>query len=296
MLQDLESSQQFFPQLAHAEDAVNGMSVDVEEYFQVKAMGDTIERRQWNSLPSRVEASVERILELFGDHDISATFFILGWIAEKHPGLVRAIVANGHEVASHGWEHTPADEQSREAFREDIMRAKKLLEDISSTAVIGYRAASFSINASNLWALEELENCGFRYSSSIYPVQHDIYGLPDAPRFAFRPDNAMTLIEWPGPTIEFAGRRWNCGGGGWFRIMPYTLFRWAVRRLHTVDRQPTFFYFHPWEIDPAQPRVRGLSAKSRLRHYTNLDRTESRLHRLLRDFHWDRFDRLLDVQ
>jgi len=296
MLQDLESSQRLFPALDTPAAAVNGMSVDVEEYFQVKAMTGRIGSDQWDALPGRVEGAVERILALFDEHSVQATFFILGWIAERHPALVRQIAANGHEIASHGWDHQPADEQTRGEFRDDILRTKQTLEDIAGAEVIGYRAASFSINAANLWALEELERCGFRYSSSIYPVQHDIYGLPDAPRFAFRPQHLTHLVEWPGPTIVIAGRRFACGGGGWFRVLPYGLFRRAIRRLHEVDRQPTFFYFHPWEVDPQQPRVAGLGLKSRLRHYTNLHRTEPRLHRLLNDFRWDRFDRLLDAR
>ncbi len=171
-----------------------------------------------------------------------------------------------------------------------VDQAKRLKE------VIGYRAASFSINATNLWALEELEASGHRYSSSIYPVRHDIYGMPDAPRFAFFPATTEKLIEWPGPTLDIGGHRWACGGGGYFRILPYALFRWAVRRIHARDRQPSIFYFHPWEIDPLQPRVDGLGLKSRLRHYTNLGRTEARLRQLLTDFRWDRFDTLLGLR
>ena len=276
-------------------EIVNGMSVDVEEYFQVQALSERISRPQWSTFPHRVEASVTRILELFDQFETRATFFVLGWIAKRHPDLVREISKHGHEVASHGWEHKPADQQTRLEFREDILRSKKLLEDIAGVPVIGYRAASFSINSTNLWAFDELENCGYLYSSSIYPIRHDIYGMPDAPRFPFFTGKSGTMIEWPGTTLDLAGMRLPCGGGGFFRIVPYRLFRWALRRVRAVDHQPCLFYFHPWEIDPMQPRIRGLSLKSRLRHYANLHKTEPRLRLLLEDFQWDRFDKLLQL-
>jgi polysaccharide deacetylase family protein (PEP-CTERM system associated) len=272
------------------------MSVDVEEYFQVKALSERVTKAEWESLPQRVESAIDQILELFAEFDTKATFFTLGWIAERHPAMIRAISAQGHEIASHGWEHIPADEQTRDEFGADIRRSKQILEDLAGRAVLGYRAASFSINATNLWALEELEAAGFRYSSSIFPVEHDIYGLPGAPRYPFEPASTKQLIEWPGPTVEFAGRRWNCGGGGYFRLLPYPLFRAALRRFHKESRQPSFFYFHPWEMDPEQPRITGLRAKSRFRHYLNLNRTDARLRRLLTDFRWNSFDRLLNLR
>lgn len=285
-----------FPEAPPGQQITNAMSVDVEEYFQVKALSGRIDRDDWNRLPQRVEKSVDRILTLFADAGIQATFFTLGWVAEKHPAMIRRIADQGHEIASHGWEHIPADEQDRESFSADIRRSKQLLEDLSGTAVSGYRAASFSINATNLWALEEIEAAGYQYSSSIFPIEHDLYGLPGAPRFPFRPEQTRQLKEWPGPTVDFAGRRWNCGGGGYFRLLPYPFYRTLLKRFNQRYRQPGFFYFHPWEIDPDQPRIGGLSPKSRLRHYLNLNRTESRLQRLLHDFSWDRFDRLLGIE
>jgi polysaccharide deacetylase family protein (PEP-CTERM system associated) len=271
------------------------MSIDVEEYFQVKALSERVTKAEWESLPQRVEYSIDRILELFAEFDTKATFFTLGWIAERHPAMIRTIAAQGHEIASHGWEHIPADEQTRDEFSADIRRSKQILEDLTGRPVLGYRAASFSINETNLWALEELEAAGFRYSSSIFPVVHDIYGLPSAPRYPFEPALTDRFVEWPGPTVDLAGRRWNCGGGGYFRLLPYPVFRAALRRFHTQSRQPSFFYFHPWEIDPQQPRIRGLRIKSKIRHYLNLNRTDARLRRLLTDFRWDRFDHLLNL-
>jgi len=274
----------------------NGMSVDVEEHFQVKAFADCIPRSTWNSAPSRVEDNVQRLLALFAEHQVEATFFTLSWIAERHPGLLRAIAAAGHEIASHGCEHIPVYEQTPAEFREDASRSKAVLEDIAGVRVSGYRAASFSIIPESVWAFEELERAGYQYSSSIVPVSHDIYGFPGAPRFRHQPTTAGQLTECPASTVNAAGRLWACGGGGFFRFFPYPLFRWAIRRVHAHDGQPHFFYMHPWEVDPDQPRVTGASARSRFRHYVNLDQTEPRLRRLLRDFSWDRYDRVLGIQ
>lgn len=275
---------------------VNGMSVDVEEHFQVKAFADCIPRTAWNTTPSRVERNVRRLLELFARHRVQATFFTLAWIAERHPTLVREIAAAGHEIASHGCEHIPVYEQTPAEFREDAGRSKAVLEDVAGVPVTGYRAASFSVIPRSAWAFEELERVGYRYSSSIVPVSHDIYGFPGAPRFRHQPTASRHLTECPASTVRAGGRLWACGGGGFFRFFPYPLFRWAIRRLHEQDRQPHFFYMHPWEIDPDQPRVAGARARSRFRHYVNLSETESRLNRLLRDFRWDRYDRVLGIQ
>jgi len=269
----------------------NAMSVDVEDYYQVSAFEPYIERSRWESLPSRVERNTERILALFAEHGVKATFFTLGWIAERHPQLVRRIVAEGHELASHGWSHVRVIHQQPEEFRQDVLRTRALLEDLSGEPIKGYRAASYSIGAANLWALEVLQETGHRYSSSIYPIRHDLYGMPEAPRFAFHPNGGSDgLLEVPVTTVELLGRKWPCGGGGWFRLLPYGLYRRALQRVNQTDGQSSVFYFHPWEIDPDQPRQQALDPKTRFRHYLNLGRTEGRLRRLLQDFSWGRMD------
>lgn len=273
-------------------DPVNAMTVDVEDYFQVSAFESHISRERWEHLPRRVEHNTHRILDLFAAHQVQATFFTLGWVAERHPALIGRIVADGHELASHGYSHVRATRQTPAEFRDDVIRTKALLEDLGSVAVRGYRAASYSIGAGNLWALAELEQAGYHYSSSIYPIRHDLYGMPEAPRFAFRPDNAPALLEVPVTTVTLLGRTLPCGGGGYFRLWPYALSRWALRRVNHRDGQSGVFYFHPWEIDPGQPRQPGLGLKTRVRHYLNLHRMERRLGSLLRDFRWDRMDRV----
>ena len=270
----------------------NAMSVDVEDYFQVSAFERYIARDDWDSQACRVERNVERILDLFERHDVSATFFTLGWVAERYPALVRRIVERGHELASHGMSHVRVTQQNQDAFRDDVTRTKALLEDVSGSPVIGYRAASYSIGAENLWALDVLRETGHRYSSSIYPIKPDLSGMPDAPRFGFRPFDDE-FYEFPVTTVRIGGRNLPCGGGGWFRLVPYTGMRWAIRRVNDADCESAIFYFHPWEIDPGQPRQRGLDAKTRFRHYLNLDRMEYRLARLLADFSWGRMDDVL---
>lgn len=268
----------------------NAMTVDVEDYFQVSAFERHIARTDWERWPVRVEGNTERILALFDAAGVKATFFTLGWVAERFPALTRRIVAAGHELACHGMDHVRVTEQDPAAFRADIRRAKALLEDVAGVAVRGYRAASYSIGRDNLWALRELADAGFAYSSSIYPIAHDLYGMPEASRFPFRPDNAPELLEIPISTARFAGRNWPAGGGGYFRFLPYALSRRFIRQVNEQDGQPTVFYFHPWEIDTGQPRPEHLPLKTRLRHYLNQDRMEARLSRLLRDFRWDRMD------
>ena len=270
----------------------NAMTVDVEDYFQVSAFEPYIAREQWEQWPRRVEHNTNRILDLFAECGVKATFFTLGWVAERHPALVRRMVAEGHELASHGYAHIRATQQTPEEFREDVGRTKALLEDLGGVAILGYRAASYSIGAGNLWALAELEQAGYRYSSSIYPIRHDLYGMPEAPRFAFHPENALALLEVPVTTVTAFGKTLPCGGGGWFRLWPYALSRWALRRVNQQDGQSGLFYFHPWEIDPEQPRPSGINLKTRVRHYLNLHRMEERLRPLLRDFRWDRMDRV----
>ena len=270
----------------------NAMTIDVEDYFQVSAFAPHIARADWDKLPCRVENNIDRILALLADHNTHATFFTLGWIAERYPEMVRRIVNNGHELASHGYGHLRASEQSPADFHDDVSRSKKLLEDIGGKAVIGYRAPSFSINQKNFWALDVLNEAGYQYSSSIYPIRHDHYGMPDAPRFAFYPRGNDGVLELPPTTIALFGRNLPAAGGGYFRLLPYALSRWCINRVNTEDQQPCMFYFHPWEIDPDQPRQQGISVKTRFRHYVNLNRMESRIAELLKDFKWDRIDRI----
>lgn len=272
---------------------VNAMSIDIEDYFQVQALETHFDRNGWNALETRVEQNTEQVLQLFSESGVKATFFTLGWIAERHKNLIKRIVAEGHELASHGYSHIRADSQSPSEFREDIRKTKKILEDIGGVQLTGYRAATFSIGSSNLWAFEVLAEEGYEYSSSIFPVKHDFYGMPDAPRFPYRPINGQDFKEFPISTVSFWGRNYPCGGGGYFRILPYWLSRFAVNQVNRSERRPFVFYFHPWEIDPDQPRPHGVSLKSRFRHYTNLNRMERRLRRLLDDFRWDRIDNVL---
>jgi len=275
-----------------AQSNVNMMSVDVEDYFHVSAFEAHIPRADWERLPCRVERNLDRVLELFERHDVKGTFFILGWVAERYPRLVKAILSGGHELASHGYSHVRATDQTPGEFREDVTRAKRLLEDIGGRPVIGYRVPTYSIVAETLWAIDILKEAGYQYSSSIYPIHHDLYGMPNAPRFAFRYPGG-DLLEVPITTTRVFGLNLPCGGGGYFRLLPYRMSRWAMKRVNRLDGQPCVFYFHPWELDPGQPRQRQASLKSRFRHYLNLSRMESRLERLLHDFRWDRIDRVL---
>jgi len=269
---------------------VNALTIDVEDYFQVSAFAPYIQRSEWESMPCRVEQNIDRILALLSDTDVKATFFTLGWIAERYPELVRRVSQSGHELASHGFSHRRATEQVRDEFLADIRLAKAVLEDISGHAVCGYRAPSFSVGPTNPWAFDCIGEAGYRYSSSVYPIRHDHYGVPDAPRFAH--ETSAGVLELPVATIRMFNANWPAGGGGYFRLLPYTVSRWSIRHINTVDGKPAMFYFHPWELDPDQPRVPGPGAKSRFRHYLNLKRTEPRLRRLLADFCWDRVDRV----
>lgn len=275
-----------------AERIRNAMSIDVEDYFQVSAFAPHIRREDWDTLPCRVERNVDVILGLLDEVNAKATFFTLGWIAERYPQVVRRIVDDGHELASHGYGHQRASDLTPEQFRDDITRAKHILEDLGGVAIRGYRAPSFSINRKNWWAVEELENAGYVYSSSIYPVRHDHYGMPDAPRFPHRPNGEAGILELPPTTVPLMGRNWPAAGGGWFRLLPYSMSRWMLNRVNTEDCAPCMFYFHPWEIDAGQPRQSGLSARTRFRHYVNLQRMPGRLRQLLTDFEWDRVDRV----
>ena len=268
----------------------NALTIDVEDYFQVSAFAPYIDRADWDQCECRVEQNVHLILDLLADKGIHATFFTLGWIAERYPALVKRIVAEGHELASHGYGHERVSDQTPQSFSADIFRAKQLLEDLGGVEVKGYRAPSFSIGAGNLWAFDCLAETGHRYSSSLYPIQHDHYGMPEAPRQAHlvRPG----LLEVPATTLRFGGRNFPCSGGGYFRLLPYALSRWMIQRVNEVDQMPAVFYFHPWEVDPDQPRVPGINAKAKFRHYLNLHRVVDRLNALTRDFHWGRMDEI----
>jgi polysaccharide deacetylase family protein (PEP-CTERM system associated) len=266
----------------------NALTIDVEDYFQVSAFAPYIPRADWDSRECRVERNVERILEMLAEHDTKATFFTLGWIAERYPQLTRRISDQGHEIASHGFGHERASDLDRIAFDFDIRRAKSVLEDLTGRSVDGYRAPSFSIGPSNLWAFESLARAGYRYSSSIYPIQHDHYGMPDAPRFAYQA--ADGLLEIPITTLRIFNRNLPSSGGGYFRLLPYALSRWMLRTVNARDAEAAVFYFHPWEIDSGQPRIVGIDRRTRFRHYVNIDRMERRLHSLLVDFKWGRMD------
>lgn len=271
---------------------VNGLSVDVEDWFQVGAFESVIERDDWNSLTDRVDRNMREILDLFDAADVKATFFTLGWVAQRHGGLMREIVARGHELASHGWDHGRVFRMDRQSFGEDIARARKVLEDAAGVPILGYRAPSFSIDRRTPWAYLELAEQGYGYSSSVAPIAHDHYGWADAPRFAFRPLPGLPLVELPVTTAMFAGKRLAAGGGGFFRVIPYAFTRWAIRQVNKADERPAIFYFHPWEIDPGQPRVAGAPLKSRVRHYTNLDKMAGKLRQLINEFAWGRMDML----
>ncbi len=268
----------------------NALTIDVEDYFQVSAFAPYIRRDEWDTRECRIERNIGRILELLAERDVKATFFTLGWIAERYPQLVRDIVAAGHELASHGYGHQRATDLSRDEFAADVGNAKKILEDLSGQAVRGYRAPSFSIGTRNLWAFDMLAKAGYEYSSSIYPIKHDHYGMPDSPRFAYRV--GAGLLEVPVTTLRMFNRNLPSSGGGYFRLLPYQLSRWMIGKVNRDDREPAVFYFHPWEIDPGQPRVAGIDAKTRFRHYVNIDRTEARLRQLLQDFRWGRMDHI----
>ena len=268
----------------------NALTIDVEDYFQVSAMAPYIRRDEWDSRECRVERNIDRILDMLAQHGTQATFFTLGWVAERYPAMVRRIVEQGHELASHGYGHQRASDLTETEFFDDVQRAKNILEDIGGQSVLGYRAPSFSIGTGNLWALDTLLKAGYRYSSSIYPVKHDHYGMPDAPRFVHevRPG----LLEVPPTTLRLFDRNLPSSGGGFFRLLPYSISRWMLQQVNARDAESAIFYFHPWEIDAEQPRVAGIDAKTRFRHYVNIDRNERKLDRLLSDFRWDRMDKL----
>jgi len=262
----------------------HAMTIDVEDYFQVGAFEKLISPKDWDSMPMRVERNTNLLMEIFDEQEVRATFFCLGWVAERFPELVRRIVDEGHELASHGTMHQRASAQSRDEFKNDVGGAKRLLEDISGKPLIGYRAPSFSFTKSNQWVYEVLAEEGYRYSSSVYPVAHDHYGIPDAPRSRYQTDAGVDEI--PLSTLNMFGKNFPISGGGYFRLYPYEITRWSLKKFVKNESFPYIFYMHPWEVDPDQPRVEGASAKSRFRHYLNLSRVEGRLKSLLKDFHW----------
>jgi len=273
----------------------NAMTVDVEDYFQVAAFADKVQFSEWGQpkYPVRAENNTDRLLDMFAKHNTKATFFVLGWIAEARPQIIKKIVAQGHELASHGYAHQRANTQTPQHFREDVHRSKSFLEDTTGVEIKGYRAPSFSIDPSNEWAFEILSELGFTFSSSTYPIKHDLYGAPDWPRYKYqRPEG---IIEIPIPTNKTAGVSLPIGGGGFFRLYPYSLSKMLINNFIKQTQQPYCFYFHPWEIDHTQPRMTDVSLKSKFRHYLNLHRMEGRLDQLLRDFKWDTISKVYQL-
>jgi polysaccharide deacetylase family protein (PEP-CTERM system associated) len=272
---------------------VNAMSVDVEDYFHVSVFDGIVPRTQWAQMESRVCANTTRLLDLFAEFNVRSTFFVLGWVAERYPELVKSIADGGHEIASHGYAHRLIYDQTPAAFREDVRKAKRLLEDASGCAVLGYRAPSYSITPRSLWALDILIEEGYGYDSSIFPIRHDRYGIPVSPRDPFPIErDGGTLMEVPGSTVRVGPLNLPIAGGGYFRLLPYQWTRWGIARLNTVEQQAAVFYIHPWEIDPEQPRLHA-GWLGRLRHYRNLDQTEARLRALLTDFRFSTVGSLL---
>jgi len=285
---------------------LNALTIDVEDYFHVSAFESYVKKADWQNLPSRVEENTLRILDILDRYGIKATFFVLGWVAEHSPSLIRNIHERGHEIACHGYGHCRVSTQSRQEFRDDIRKSKGLLEGLIGQPVLGYRAPSYSISHDSLWAFDELLEAGFSYDSSVFPIRHDYYGIADWPRFPFcvtktaggswspekhgtarkNPENGMTsrMMEFPISTLSIAGGNLPIAGGGYFRFFPYPFTRWGLRRINRAEGRPFVFYLHPWELDPGQPRMAGAGFKSRFRHYLNLHKTEERFRRILADF------------
>jgi len=273
----------------------NGLSVDVEEWFQVGAFERVIDKADWDGLDSRVAYNTGKVLDLFGETGVKATFFTLGWVAERNPALIRRIADEGHEVASHGWDHDRVFTMTAEAFRADLKRARIALEDASGQRVIGYRAPSFSIDQRTPWAHQVLAEEGYSYSSSVAPLVHDHYGWAEAPKYAYRPVAGSDLIELPITLADVAGRKITTGGG-FFRLFPAAITDRAVVRSNRDGGRPAVFYFHPWEIDPEQPRVTRAPLKSRLRHYSRLGAMAGKLRGLVRRHDWGRVDTVVAAE
>jgi len=267
---------------------INALTIDVEDYFQVSAFSPYISRSNWENIECRVEKNIEVILEMLMRHGIKATFFILGWIAERYPSMVRKISSQGHEIASHGYGHERVTNLSKEDFLKDIKNSKRILEDISGTEVIGYRAPSFSIVEKNFWAFGLLADAGYRYSSSIYPIAHDHYGIPNFSRFPCKIQE--NFLEVPISTLRILNKNLPSSGGGYFRLFPYFFSKWILNKFNEIEGKPVIFYFHPWELDFDQPRVFDVDLKTRFRHYVNISKMENRLDLLCNDFRWGRMD------
>jgi len=272
---------------------LNALSVDVEDWFQVGAFERVIDRSDWDRLPSRVERNSEAVLALFEHAGVKGTFFTLGWVAARFPALLRRVADAGHEIASHGWDHKRVFTMDAVSFRADLERARRAIEDATGQSPKGYRAPSFSIDRRTPWAHPVLADLGYTYSSSVAPLKHDHYGWPEAPRFAFRPLGDSDLIELPVTTVEVGGRRYAAGGGGFFRLLPFRFSSWAIERVNRAEGRPAVFYFHPWEIDPGQPRVAKAPLRSRLRHYSRLSAMEGKLLKVLKAYSWARTDEVV---
>ena len=275
---------------------LNALSVDVEDWFQVGAFENVIAKSDWERLPRRVERNADAVLDLFAEAGVKATFFTLGWVAERHPALIRRVVGAGHEIASHGWDHDRVFTMTPEAFRADLRRAHAAIAGAGGVEPKGYRAPSFSIDARTPWAHQVLAEEGYAYSSSVAPIAHDHYGWREAPRFAHRPLPGSDFIELPVTTVEVGGRRMAAGGGGFFRLLPYTFSSWAISRVNGAEQRTAVFYFHPWEIDPGQPRVSEASLKSKLRHYSRLSAMRPKLLKLFRAHSWGRTDQVVAAE
>jgi len=285
-----------FAKARKADALLNAMSVDIEDWFQVGAFETVIDRGDWDRLDHRVERNSEAVLALFDEAGIKATFFVLGWVAERYPALMRQIVAAGHEIASHGYDHARVFTLSPDQFRTDLDRSRKLLEDSSGEKVTGYRAPSFSIDQRTPWAHEILAEQGYEYSSSVAPIHHDHYGWAGSPRFAWKPVAQSDFIELPVTTVKLGSRILAAGGGGFFRLLPYALYERSIRKMQREDGHGAIFYFHPWEIDPEQPRVKNAPIRSKIRHYSNLKVMRAKLLRATVDFKWARVDELAALE
>jgi len=271
---------------------MNALTIDVEDYFQVEAFSTVINPRDCNNYPLRVRENTKKVLDLLDQYETKATFFCLGWVAERCPDLIKEIAAKGHEIASHGYAHQPVYRQSPKTFREDVRKTKQILEDLTGNSVCGYRAPTYSITKKTLWALEILAEEGYQYDASIFPIKHDLYGIPDAPRFSFEVNTlarwdvnrCQRFLEFPATTLRIFNLNIPIAGGGYFRLFPYSFIKKALRYINTKEKQPFIFYLHPWELDPDQPRIKHAPWRSRFRHYVNLDKTKRKFQRLLKDF------------
>lgn len=276
------------------DNRLNAMTVDVEDYFQVSAFESVVDKKEWDSISLRVGDNTHRLLDLFAANNVKSTFFTLGWVAQRCPNVIKRIVSEGHELASHGLAHQRATTMTERELYDDIKKSKDILEDISGNAVKGYRAPSFSINDSNVWAYDVLKDLGFTYSSSTYPIKHDLYGVPDWPRFKYIRENG--LVEIPIPTVRKKGVNIGIGGGGYFRLYPYWLSKRRIAEFLQKENAPYSFYFHPWEIDSQQPRFENASWKSKARHYINLSRMEGKVEKLLKDFNWVTMQKAYEIE